>query len=200
LNIISNLFVFLLCVEQMHQPSSFGPLPDLKDIKSMPPAPPPPSPHIKSKLHQPLDGFAEITFSDDSRVQVVDLSLDHKPGRLDERIRIQRAGSKVIATSHYQSMMCGLSEATIDGPLRVNPAGLSLSRSVGDATAKKALPGLDAGPVIHNPELTITQIDSDCLFMIIGTDGLVCIDSLLSCFVVAVFILIRFFAAVGCHD
>jgi protein phosphatase 2C family protein 2/3 len=48
----------------------------------------------------------------------------------------------------------------------------SLSRTIGDASVKKQQPGIRDALVLSAPELTITQLDGDCLFLILATDGL----------------------------
>jgi hypothetical protein len=57
-------------------------------------------------------------------VRAVDLTLDHKPARFDERARIELAGGQVLANTHSETALCGLVEREIDGPLRVFPGGL----------------------------------------------------------------------------
>ena len=74
---------------------------------------------------------------------------DHKPNRVDEKARIERAGGGVY---WY-------------GVWRVN--GLAVSRSIGDKKVKSKV-----SQVIAIPEYTQMQLNSDNHFLIIASDGL----------------------------
>ena len=51
----------------------------------------------------------------------------------------------------------------------MRPGNLSVSRTLGDLSNK--LPG-ECEVIIHDCEVSITRVDSSCLFMIFGSDGL----------------------------
>ncbi len=57
---------------------------------------------------------------------------------------------------------------SVAGPLRVQPGGLSLSRTLGDRSAKVA----DHASVIAKSELTMTELDARSLFLVLASDGL----------------------------
>ena len=57
------------------------------------------------------------------QLDAVDLSLDQKPGREDERERIESRGGAVHGNTHTE-LCCGLVPHTVDGPLRVRPGML----------------------------------------------------------------------------
>ena len=101
-------------------------------------------------------------------LNAIDLSSDHKPNRPDERQRVYAAGGAVSANTHTEKW-CLIFSKDVEGPLRVRPGNLSLSRTLGDLSNK--LPN-EPEVIIHDCELSITKVDSSCLFLIFGSDGL----------------------------
>ena len=63
------------------------------------------------------------------------------------------------------------SEERIFGPWRVKPGGLSVSRTFGDIESKSKSFGGQAGIVISDPEITVTNYTEDLDFVVIGCDG-----------------------------
>jgi len=75
------------------------------------------------------------------------LTCDHKPGREDERKRIEKLGGSVTDYSRIS---------------RVGP--LAVSRAIGDGFMKKLMSA--------EPETTIIEILTDCEFIILASDGM----------------------------
>ena len=115
--------------------------------------------------------------------KAVALSIDHKPDRSDERIRIEANGGFVarhpeeaayLSLSEQQRNIllyccCTGSPSSYDGPNRIFPGGIAVSRSIGDLEVKLQ----SRGPcLIADPEFTQTYLCSGDEFMIIACDGL----------------------------
>ena len=77
----------------------------------------------------------------------VPLSIDHKPDRPDEKLRVEAAGGRVI--DWKGSRVLGV---------------LSTSRSIGDHYLKPY--------VITEPEVTVSKRTESCEFLVIASDGL----------------------------
>mmetsp|Transcript_46254 Transcript_46254/g.91676 ORF Transcript_46254/g.91676 Transcript_46254/m.91676 type:complete len:334 (-) Transcript_46254:45-1046(-) len=114
------------------------------------------------------DSRAVLGRMDTSRksMQAIDLSDDHKPGRADERERVERAGGVVdqmafpIFTNGTVRWMRGGPDRVMD---RSGMGGLAMSRSLGD---------LHLRPWISStPELTERQLDSRDKMVVLGSDG-----------------------------
>ncbi|KAL1552683.1 protein-serine/threonine phosphatase [Salvia divinorum] len=79
---------------------------------------------------------------------VVPLSFDHKPGRADEKARIQASGGQVVNTDTER----------VDGIL-------AMSRAIGDVFLKPS--------VISEPDMTLTKrIHDEDEFVIVASDGM----------------------------
>jgi protein phosphatase 2C family protein 2/3 len=86
------------------------------------------------------------------------LTTDHKPCLLSEQRRIREAGGEVGSRQR--------------GPVRVYPGGLSLSRSIGDLTAKVEEFGGNPGVVVCDPEVVSFEVDPvDHLYLTLCSDG-----------------------------
>lgn len=57
------------------------------------------------------------------------------------------------------------------GPHRVNPGGLSLSRSIGDLPSKARELGGNPNCLVSCPEISEIDITDDCDFMVLACDG-----------------------------
>ena len=109
------------------------------------------------------------------------LSRDHKPERPDERDRIESCGAAVARTPAEASynMLSPLNKFILhvcccdggplpyDGPMRLFPGGIAVSRSVGDLDIRKVNKALS--PI---PEIIIHDIISADEFIILACDGL----------------------------
>lgn len=95
-------------------------------------------------------------------LKLVEMSKDHKPLDHEERKRIQQHGGRV----EPYKMPNGASI----GPARVwkeseNVPGLMMSRSFGDKT------GHECG-IICTPEIRHQKLDSNCVALVLGSDGI----------------------------
>lgn len=89
------------------------------------------------------------------------LSIDHKPDRKDEKIRVKKSGGRVDPFREQNGSPLG--------PYRVwlrteNVPGLAMSRSIGDMVAQSV-------GVIPEPEFFELTLDYTDKFIIMGSDG-----------------------------
>lgn len=97
----------------------------------------------------------------DGKIEAVALSVDHKPERPDERKRILNSNGRVEACK-------GMNGEDI-GPPRVwlrnqDVPGLAMTRSIGDLVAASV-------GVSCRPEIQLTELTGDDLFIILASDG-----------------------------
>jgi protein phosphatase 2C family protein 2/3 len=124
-------------------------------------------------------GDSRIIMSKNSGEHIQQLTTDHKPETAIERARIEQNGGEVFR-NRSRKMKYRLNKTTGKmekfekvrcGPHRVNPGGLSLSRSIGDLPSKAREVGGNPNCLISCPEITEVDIDKDCDFMILACDG-----------------------------
>ena len=101
----------------------------------------------------------------ETNYEFVELSHDHKPENKEERERIEKLGGEVA-----QEYLIGKNEDKPTGPFRVwckgyDYPGLAISRSLGDKIAE--LIG-----VISEPDILEFDLDDNCKYIIMGSDGL----------------------------
>ena len=60
----------------------------------------------------------------------------------------------------------------VQGPCRVYPGRLSVSRTFGDIEAKSQYYGGNSKVVISEPEITVFKLSEDHEFLILGSDGI----------------------------
>ncbi len=103
--------------------------------------------------------------------RAIPVSHDHKPGRKEERERIESLGGRVGITEDEafntkpKSCVCLKEYFAPKRPLRVFPGGLSVSRTIGDISMKST------ALIIADPEMftiMLTPLDS---FLVLACDG-----------------------------
>lgn len=116
--------------------------------------------HIKSEAGTPV---AWIAWTGDSRAILVKKdgtisyhTTDHKPNRPDEKKRIETAGGAVKI--HNEGPLGMIKVARL--------GGLAMSRSIGDAEAKKKAKG-----IIATPEVSGRNLHDQHQFLILASDG-----------------------------
>ena len=96
--------------------------------------------------------------------KIYPLSTDHKPDNKSEFKRIKLAGGKV-----YRAKISG--KTNLNGPWRVLPGRLSVSRSFGDIVAKLPANGGNPNWIIAVPEIKSFPITEDLDFIVLACDG-----------------------------
>ena len=95
---------------------------------------------------------------------------DHKPNSSFEKRRIEQAGGSIYQTQSviplYQN------GKLIEIPWRVQPGGLSVSRTFGDIESKEAKYGGKKGVVVALPDVVEFDLNDEYNFMVIGCDGI----------------------------
>ena len=110
-------------------------------------------------------GDSRIIMSKKSGVEIEQLTTDHKPETNIERARIEQNGGEIFRNiSKKYKMRLNKNTGLMDkveqikyGPHRVNPGGLSLSRSIGDLPSKARELGGNPNCLVSCPE--ISEID-----------------------------------------
>ena len=102
---------------------------------------------------------------DNINYEYIELSHDHKPNNKEEKERIEKLGGEVA-----QEYLIGKENEGPTGPFRVwckgyDYPGIAISRSLGDKIAE--LIG-----VISDPDILEFDIDDNCKYIIMGSDGL----------------------------
>ena len=91
--------------------------------------------------------------------KAIDLTIDHKPTKMSERLRIERLGGYI----EWHGLERQGKPVKGQGVYRVN-GNLSLSRAIGDMAEKPF--------ICSNPDIKITKMKDDDHFIICATDGL----------------------------
>ena len=119
-------------------------------------------------------GDSRCIMSLDAGANIAVLSRDHKPDDEQERIRIQAAGGKIYRTQTFAKAATTPEEKDlyVQGPLRVFPGRLSVSRTFGDIEAKRAKYGGNANEIVCDPEVKIFKLKDNFDFFLIGCDGI----------------------------
>lgn len=103
------------------------------------------------------------------------LSTDHKPHSETERERIIKAGGQVRAVMQERAGFCCFKPRRVpQGAERLWPGGFSVSRALGDIDYKdlRRRKCKVVQVLIHNPDITTTQIQPQDEFIILASDGL----------------------------
>lgn len=102
------------------------------------------------------------------------LSRDHKPDDELEKIRIQAAGGKIYRTQTFAKAASGPGEKDlyVQGPLRVFPGRLSVSKTFGDIEAKRPRFGGNPNVIVCDPDIKCFKVQDNFDFIMIGCDGI----------------------------
>ena len=108
------------------------------------------------------------------------LTTDHKPEHQKERERINRCGGQVYRTrteSTWEILQPDgklhvSRKEQVQGPFRVEPGGLSVSRTIGDFKVKQYRFGGQPGCVISEPEIREVTLTDKAEFVVLACDGI----------------------------
>jgi len=99
--------------------------------------------------------------------QAVAVSEDHKPTRVDEKKRIERAGGLVLQVRGAWRVAASTNPNSMSKSARREYQGLAMTRSFGDLYFKQ--PTLLS---IAEPEIQIVPLSDKDLFLVLATDGI----------------------------
>ena len=110
---------------------------------------------------------------------IKELTNDHKPSCVNEKQRIYSSGGKTFKSETLVSKI-GLNEFGKEfkyekikyGVERIFPGGLSLSRAIGDISAKVESLGGNSNCQISTPEMKKVILQGDEDFLVMGCDGI----------------------------
>jgi len=119
------------------------------------------------------DSRAIMIQKDGIKPGAIDLSIDQKPDREEEKNRIVSVGGEVIQKTHTRKKFLCIPEKTFTlGPPRIMPGGIAVARSIGTAKAKLKEMGANPGAVICTPEISKYVITDQDLCLLLGSDGI----------------------------
>ena len=106
-----------------------------------------------------------------SDYKVIYTTEDHKPNEKKEHERITKAGGSIYQNPMtYQLVQNG--EVIKNGPFRVFPGRLSVSRTIGDVELKTEKYGGKKGIIIPNPDITVHNNLGGAKYIVLGCDGI----------------------------
>ena len=119
-------------------------------------------------------GDSRCIMSMDAGLKTAVVSRDHKPDCELERKRIHAAGGKVYRTQTFAKAAASKNEKDlyVQGPMRVFPGRLSVSRTFGDIEAKRSKFGGNPNVIICDPEIRVLKLKDNFDFFLIGCDGI----------------------------
>lgn len=123
-------------------------------------------------------GDSRAILSKNGGKQAISLTNDHKPCSSSEKERIMKAGGKIYRTQIQTISLESEKgeevekEEIVNGPYRVFPGRLSVSRTFGDFEAKLPKYGGNPNVVVVEPEIFEVPVDNTSDFILLGCDGL----------------------------
>ena len=105
-------------------------------------------------------GDSRAIMSIDAGAQIGVLTRDHKPDDELEKVRIQAAGGKIYRTQTFAKAASqpGEKDLYVQGPLRVFPGRLSVSKTFGDIEAKRPKYGGNPNVIVCEPDIKSFKI------------------------------------------
>eukprot|EP00357_Protocruzia_adherens_P036625 CAMPEP_0115046854 /NCGR_PEP_ID=MMETSP0216-20121206/48977_1 /TAXON_ID=223996 /ORGANISM="Protocruzia adherens, Strain Boccale" /LENGTH=310 /DNA_ID=CAMNT_0002429975 /DNA_START=224 /DNA_END=1156 /DNA_ORIENTATION=- len=93
------------------------------------------------------------------QVEALELSIDHKPGRSDERLRVENSKGKIEPASGQKDGTLRVWQLEGEGP------GIAVTRSIGDLLAHKI-------GVSEEPEISFKRLNNNDEFIVLASDGI----------------------------
>jgi len=116
-------------------------------------------------------GDSRAILSSNDGAKYTQISNDHKPSEDAEKVRILKAGGQVYQNNNI--MLAGPGGPVTQGPVRVIPGRLSVSRTFGDCQAKLEKYNGNPNVIVVDPEVHNRSIaDESPDFIVIGCDGI----------------------------
>lgn len=127
---------------------------------------------IDDDLYIANTGDSRAVLSSNGGEKFVQITKDHKPSEEPEKKRILKAGGQVYQNNNI--MLSGPGGPVTQGPVRVLPGRLSVSRTFGDCQAKMERFQGNPNVIICDPEVYHLKIDpiSKHDFVLLGCDGI----------------------------
>merc|ERR1719446_820475 len=97
----------------------------------------------------------------------VAVSEDHKPNRMDEKKRIERAGGMILQMRGTWRVAASTNPNATTKAARKEYQGLAMTRSFGDLYFKQP-----SSLALAEPEVTIYSLSDKDLFLVLATDGI----------------------------
>jgi protein phosphatase 2C family protein 2/3 len=111
-------------------------------------------------------GDSRAIMSGEKGKKVYCLSKDHKPSEVNEKNRVESAGGRVYITTLQ------VADEKLQGPSRILPGRLSVSRSFGDIEAKCIEFGGNPNVLLSVPEIKTFKIHPEYDFILLASDGI----------------------------
>jgi protein phosphatase 1L len=100
--------------------------------------------------------------------QAIAVTEDHKPNRIDEKKRIERAGGLILQVRGTWRVAASTNPNSMSRAARKEYQGLAMTRSIGDLYFKTPTP-----LAIPDPEMQVVPLTDKDLFLVMLTDGIV---------------------------
>ena len=126
---------------------------------------------IDNKIYIANTGDSRAVMSSEGGSVFKALTEDHKPSEEAEKVRIAKAGGEVYQNNNI--MLGGPGGPVTQGPVRVLPGRLSVSRTFGDCQAKLERYNGNPNVIIVDPEIYVVDVtEGNHDFIILACDGI----------------------------